>query len=70
MGAVKSTNSGNSFTLKSDKPNILSGSQKGDAAGGQGWYDLIITVDPVNANTIYTGGVTTWKSTDAASPGP
>ncbi len=64
MGVFRSTNSGNTFVLQADKPNILSGSQKGDAAGGQGWYDLIITVDPLNAGTLYTGGVTTWKSTD------
>jgi photosystem II stability/assembly factor-like uncharacterized protein len=64
LGVYKSTNSGNSYVLQSDKPNILSGSKDGSSAGGQGWYDLIITVDPLNANVVYTGGVTTWKSTD------
>jgi len=64
LGLYKSTNNGNSYTLQSDKPNILSGSKDGSSAGGQGWYDLIITVDPLNSNIVYTGGVTTWKSID------
>ncbi len=38
-----------------------------DAGGdnrGQGWYDLCINADPNDANTVYIGGVNTWKSMD------
>ena len=31
---------------------------------GQAWYDLIARVDPINANTLYIGGIDVYKSTD------
>ena len=27
-------------------------------------YDLCIAVNPSDANTVFIGGITTWKSTD------
>jgi photosystem II stability/assembly factor-like uncharacterized protein len=33
-------------------------------SGGQGWYDWCIAVDPSNVNTVFIGGITTWKSTN------
>ncbi len=33
-------------------------------AGGQGSYDLCIAVNPTDADIVYIGGITTWKSTD------
>ncbi len=62
-----STNSGASFTGKSTSPNILDWSCDGSGTGGQAWYDLAIAADPINANTIYVGGVDVWKSTDGGS---
>ncbi|MBK8701642.1 MAG: hypothetical protein IPN29_19645 [Saprospiraceae bacterium] len=63
-GLYKSVNSGESYDSQSTSPNILGWSVNGSDTGGQGWYDLVIAADPLNANTIYTGGVNTWKSTD------
>lgn len=34
-----------------------------DFLGGQGWYDNIITAHPFDANTVYVGGVNTFKFT-------
>lgn len=62
-GLYQTTNGGNSWAQKSSSPNIL---HWGDGAGlgGQGWYDLTILAHPTQANTIYTGGVNMWGSTD------
>lgn len=66
-GVYKSTDSGANFSV------VNSGSPAGmlgyytDGRGpatGQGSYDWCIAVDPLNANTVYIGGITTWKSTD------
>lgn len=35
-----------------------------ELAGRQAWYDLIIEVDPNDANTLVAGGLHLWKSTD------
>ena len=37
---------------------------EGGGSGGQGWYDLSILVDPIDENTVYTGGVNVWGSSD------
>ncbi len=59
-----SINSGVAFTLKSTTPNLLGWEARGNDAGGQGWYDLALAIDPTNINNIYVGGVNTWKSTN------
>lgn len=64
-GLYKSTNSGSSWTLQSNSPNLLGWETDGSDLGGQGWYDLAIEVSPVNENTVYVGGVNIWKSTNA-----
>jgi hypothetical protein len=33
-------------------------------ATGQGSYDWCIAVSPVDVNTVFIGGITTWKSVD------
>ncbi len=40
-------------------------SPSNDMTRGQAWYDLIMSVDPNNSNTIFTGGIDIMKSTDA-----
>ena len=62
----KSTNSGNSFTLKSTSPNIMGWECYGGSSG-QAWYDLDITTNPSMQNSIYAGGVNCWKSSDGGS---
>ncbi len=62
-GTYKSDDSGETWTLMSDTPNIMSwGCNGGD--GGQGWYDLDVAVDPLNANIVYVAGVNVFKSID------
>jgi hypothetical protein len=34
---------------------------------GQCWYDMYLAVDPTNANTVYFGGVSLYKSIDGAA---
>ncbi|MEN9638974.1 MAG: hypothetical protein RLZZ262_842, partial [Bacteroidota bacterium] len=64
LGLYRSTDSGLNFTTRSTTPNLMGWSTNGSDAGGQGWYDLRVVADPSNAETIYTGGVNVWKSTD------
>jgi PKD repeat protein len=66
-GVYRSTDSGITFSLRSNSPNILGYTCDGSDTGGQGWYDLALTVDPTNANTLYVGGVDVWKSMDGGA---
>ena len=36
-------------------------------SGGQGSYDWCIAISPTDANTVFIGGVTTWKSTNGGT---
>ncbi len=63
-GLYKSIDGGYNFTLQSETPNILSWETDGGGEGGQGWYDLALTVSPTNENIIFTGGINIWKSTN------
>ncbi|MFM7154265.1 MAG: WD40/YVTN/BNR-like repeat-containing protein, partial [Bacteroidota bacterium] len=65
LGFYRSTNSGASYALQSSTPNLLGWASDGSDTGGQGWYDLVVAVDPANASTVYIGGVNVWKSTNA-----
>jgi len=66
-GLYRSTDAGLTFTTRSTSPNILDWSCDGSGSGGQGWYDLSIEADPLNAETIYVGGVDVWKSTNGGT---
>lgn len=66
-GLYRSTDAGLNFTARSTSPNILDWSCTGSGSGGQGWYDLAIAADPLNAETIYAGGVNVWKSTNGGT---
>ncbi len=50
----RSTDGGRTYTL----------SYSGNFLGGQGWYDNVIWVDPVNPNVVLVGGLDIWRSTD------
>lgn len=63
-GLYRSTNSGSSFSLRANTPNILTYDKTGSGSGGQSWYDLALEASTTNANVIYTGGINVWKSTD------
>ncbi len=67
-GIFKSSDSGDSFAQ------VFDGSIKylfgyysdgsGDANTGQGNYDIALAVKPDDVNTLFVGGVNTWKSTN------
>jgi photosystem II stability/assembly factor-like uncharacterized protein len=66
-GVYKSINSGASFSVvNAGSPAGMVGyyTDGSGGNGGQGWYDWSIVVSPTDANTVFIGGVTTWKSTD------
>ncbi len=66
-GLYRSIDSGKTFNLRSSSPNILGYSDDGSDSRGQGWYDLSIAVAPGDAETVYTGGINVWKSTDGGT---
>lgn len=63
----RSTDNGSTFSQRANSPNLLGWASDGSDTRGQGWYDLALTADPNDANTVYVGGVNTWKSTDGGS---
>jgi len=66
-GIYKSTDSGASFSVVNPgSPSGMLGyyTDGSGGSGGQGSYDLCIAVKPDNANIVYIGGITTWKSTN------
>ncbi len=67
LGLYRSTDAGDSFSLRSNSPNILHWSQSGNGTGGQSWYDLAIAVDPSDANRLFVGGVNVWGSDDGGA---
>jgi len=66
-GLYRSTDAGLTFSTRSTSPNIMDWSCDGSGSGGQGWYDLALAADPLNAETIYAGGVDVWKSTNGGT---
>lgn len=68
-GIYKSTDSGASFSqiFSGGTKNLLDWSCDGSGSGGQGWYDLCIASDPNDENTVFVGGVNTWKSSNGGT---
>lgn len=62
-GMYKSTNAGVNWNFISPALNILE-SGDGTNGGGQGTYDLGFMVKPTDRNTLYTGGVNLYGSSD------
>ena len=48
-------------------PNDPSSNPSEDFTNTQGWYDLGITVDPTNDDTVYVAGISTFKSTNGGN---
>jgi photosystem II stability/assembly factor-like uncharacterized protein len=70
LGVYKSTDSGASFSVvNAGSPAGMLGyyTDGSGGSGGQGSYDWCIAVDPSDANAVFIGGITTWKSTDGGS---
>jgi photosystem II stability/assembly factor-like uncharacterized protein len=47
-----------------EHPNLLGYSNEGTDESGQGWYDLDISVDPLDPLKVFVGGVNIWVSND------
>ena len=66
LGIYRSSDKGTNWTLLTmpvDGDNGISPS----ITRGQGWYDLIMAVDPNDANTVLIGGIDIFKTSDAGS---
>ncbi len=62
LGLYRSTDSGTTFASRSTAPNILGYQADGLDSGGQGFYDLAISVSATDPENVITGGVNHWKS--------
>lgn len=58
LGIYKTTDGGTTWGLIYNANNHYS---------SQGWYDLVIAVDPTNPNKVYSGGVDIWVSTNGGT---
>jgi photosystem II stability/assembly factor-like uncharacterized protein len=58
LGIYKSTDGGDTWALAYNTENHYS---------TQGWYDLVIAIDPTDPNKVYSGGIEIWASTDGGS---
>jgi photosystem II stability/assembly factor-like uncharacterized protein len=67
LGVYRSTDSGTSFTNQNANKNVLGYDASGTDMGGQGDYDLAITVSPLDKNKVSIGGVNQWQSTDGGT---
>ncbi|MBN2756242.1 MAG: T9SS type A sorting domain-containing protein [Bacteroidales bacterium] len=66
-GIYKSTDSGDNFSMVFDGSTKSLFGYYSDGSGsntGQGNYDIVLAVNPENVNTLFVGGINTWKSTD------
>lgn len=68
-GVFYSTNQGVAWTQLETTRNLLGWSSTGDDwdRGGQGWYDLAMTVSPTNSQRVTVGGVNNWRSTNGGA---
>ncbi|OJJ23206.1 hypothetical protein BKI52_02290 [marine bacterium AO1-C] len=65
FAGFRSTDGGANWTEMAAKPNDLDTQiSASDFTRSQAWYNLALAVDPNNANTIITGGIDLFKSTD------
>lgn len=66
-GIFKSTNAGVNYSRVDVNPPVGIMAYKTNGTGDsltQGKYDLCIAVSPLEINTVFIGGITTWKSTN------
>jgi hypothetical protein len=59
QGLYKSVNSGESFTQTGEKDDIFNSKQA--------WYDMALTVSPLNANIVFVGVLDIWRSDDGGN---
>jgi photosystem II stability/assembly factor-like uncharacterized protein len=61
-GLFRSTNSGVSFSRRTNTPNILGSTVAGTDDNDQSTYDLGVCVKPSDDNYVVTGGLCVWRS--------
>jgi photosystem II stability/assembly factor-like uncharacterized protein len=66
-GIFTSNNSGNSFSLLTQSPNVFSNTIGLVSYTDQSGYDNCIAISPTNENDIYVGGLCVWRSTNGGS---
>lgn len=67
VGVYKSTNSGAAFSQVNTNSTQSMFGYYSDGSGtnsGQSTYDICIAASPTDANTVFIGGINTWKTTD------
>lgn len=67
QGFYRSTDAGESFTLRTNTPNILGATSGGTDAKDQHSYDICVAVSPSNINRLACGGIRLWTSTNGGS---
>lgn len=67
LGLYRSIDGGNSFSLRSNSPNVFGYNTNGSDGGGQSWYDMALAVSPTNKHVVFTGGINVWKSTNGGA---
>ncbi|PLX00880.1 MAG: glycosyl hydrolase [Marinilabiliales bacterium] len=63
-GVYRSTNSGDSFELRADSPQMLGYSPTGNDNSSQSSYDLGLAVSHLNPEEVHLLGIITWRSLD------
>jgi PKD repeat protein len=66
----KTTNGGATWVNLSEPDDADNGIPSTDFTRGQAWYDLILAVDPNNANIAIIGGIDLFRTTDGGSTWP
>lgn len=66
-GLVRSTNSGASWTLRSNTPNVQSHAPDGSDWGNSAWWSMGLAVNPTNAAIVHVGSLAEWHSTDGGA---
>lgn len=66
-GLFFSSNSGDTFNLVSDRPNIIGYNLDGNDPDNQIPYDLAIAVNPSNFENVIVGGINTWSTSNSGT---
>jgi hypothetical protein len=66
-GLYRSTDSGVSYTQRANSPNILGREDDGSDSIHQIRFDHALTVSSSNSNTVFSGGIAGWRSTDGGA---
>jgi photosystem II stability/assembly factor-like uncharacterized protein len=66
-GFYRSTDIGESFTLRTNTPNLLGNTSSGGDKKDQEGYDMAAAVSPTNINVVACGGIRLWTSTNGGT---